>query len=61
MTDNTMTIDMTPTWEQTAGMLAMIFENGTEEGKQMAKEELLRMGQLLDELINADTGDSDAT
>lgn len=47
---NATSIDMTPTWEQAMGLLAVILENGTNEGKAMAREELRRAGLLLDGL-----------
>lgn len=42
------TVDMTPTWEEAARMLLVVLENGSEEGKQMARKEVERMGILLD-------------
>lgn len=47
------TIDMTPTWEQTARLLVFALENGTPEGKRMAREEIERMGILLDRLTES--------
>jgi hypothetical protein len=46
------TVDMTPTWEQAARMLLVVLENGSEEGKQMAREEVKRMGILLDSYVS---------
>jgi len=46
------TIDVTPTWKNTARILITLFENGSEEGITEAKAELLRMGGLLDTLID---------
>lgn len=45
------TIDMTPTFEQAARMCIMVLENGTAEGKKMAREELLRYCRQYDELV----------
>jgi hypothetical protein len=42
------TIDVTPTWEATAKMLIVIMDQGTEEGKVFAREEITRMGQIID-------------
>lgn len=42
------TIDMTPTWEETAAMLATILERGNPEGRAHALKELQRMGRLAD-------------
>lgn len=42
-------IDMTPTWEETARMLIAVLENGTFEGKKMARDEIVRMGRIIDE------------
>jgi hypothetical protein len=47
------TVDMTPTWAAAARIYIMALENGTGEGKQMAREEIERMGILLDSLIAA--------
>jgi hypothetical protein len=48
------TIDMTPTWEQATRIYMMVLEDGTEEGKVTAREELLRLARQYDELV-ADT------
>ena len=42
------TIDMTPTWREAAAMIATVLENGTPKGRDAARAELLRMGDLLD-------------
>jgi len=47
------TIDLTPTWAETANIIAAVMENGTAEGVRNARAELQRMGQLLDQLRNA--------
>lgn len=44
------TIDMTPTWTETARMLTVLLEEGTEEGKRVAREEIHRMGEIIDAL-----------
>lgn len=41
-------IDITPTWAATTIALILIIENGDEEGKAFAKEELLKMAKLAD-------------
>lgn len=46
------TVDITPTWKAAARILLMTLEDGTEEGKQMARTEVLRMAGLLDSLID---------
>jgi len=48
------TIDMTPTWETAVRIYMMVLEDGTEEGKETAREELLRLARQYDELV-ADT------
>lgn len=45
----TRTIDMTPTWAETAVMLVRILENGSAESKAFARSEILRMGQIIDQ------------
>ncbi len=45
------TIDLTPTWETAARIYIEVLENGeTEEGKQAARDEIMRMAKLLDDL-----------
>ena len=48
------TIDMTPTWETAVHIYLMVLEDGTEEGKDMARKELLRLARTYDALV-ADT------
>ena len=49
---NEFKIDMTPTWEQTAQILCVVLENGTtHKALSEARQELLRMGRLMDQLI----------
>jgi len=45
------TVDLTPTWRAAAQIIAAALENGTGEGKEMARAELFRMGELLDKLL----------
>ena len=42
------TIDMTPTWTETARMLAFIMENANENGRDHARKEIIRMGEIID-------------
>lgn len=44
------TANVSPTWAAAAHMFCVVLENGTEEGKAMARSEVLRMGKLLDTL-----------
>lgn len=48
------TIDMTPTWTAASRMLILAFESGSADAKEIAKAELLRMGQLLDQYAHND-------
>lgn len=41
-----LTIDLTPTWPAVLPILLAALEDGTEEGKRMAREELKRMAQV---------------
>lgn len=43
-------IDMTPTWETAVRIYMMVLEDGTEEGKVTAREELLRLARNYDQL-----------
>lgn len=43
-------IDITPTWETAVHIYLMVLEDGTEEGKAMAREELLRLARTYDAL-----------
>jgi hypothetical protein len=47
-------IDITPTWETAVRIYLLVLEDGTEEGKETAREELLRLARQYDELT-ADT------
>lgn len=50
MTIKTEYIDVTPTWETAAATLAHVMADGTAEGQKLARAELIRMGQLVDNL-----------
>ena len=50
MTIKTEYIDVTPTWETAATALAHVMQEGTAEGQKLARAELIRMGQLVDNL-----------
>ena len=43
-------IDVTPTWETAAATLAHVMADGTAEVQKLARAELIRMGQLVDNL-----------
>ena len=45
------TINIGPTWTGVARMHIMLIDHGTEEGKQDARDGILEMGKLLDQLI----------
>lgn len=45
------TIDMTPTWTETARMLLFIMENANEKGVAHARKEIMRMGEIIDALL----------
>lgn len=47
----TETIDCTPTWAWAAKVYILALENGTGEGKDSARKEIMRMAELLDKLI----------
>lgn len=50
MTIKTEYIDVTPTWETAAATLAHVMRDGNAEGQKLARAELIRMGQLVDNL-----------
>lgn len=52
------TIDLTPTWRQAAQIIAAALECGTGAGRDAARAELFRMGELLDQL-NAERAELD--
>lgn len=43
------TIDLTPTWSAILPAFLAVLENGTEKGKEAAREELKRMAQAADQ------------
>jgi hypothetical protein len=45
------TIDITPSWETAVRIYIMVLEDGTEEGKEMAREELMRLARNYDTLV----------
>lgn len=47
-------LNLTPSWESAAAMLALVLTDGTAEGRKIAREEVLRMGKALDHLIAKD-------
>lgn len=50
------TIDLVPNWEAAANILMVVLENGTYEGKKLAREELLRMAKLADKYVALKSG-----
>ena len=44
-------VDMTPTWEAAARIYIEVLEHGTEEGKEAAREELIRLARQYDALV----------
>ena len=44
------TIDLTPSWEAAVRIYLMVLEDGEEKGKEMAREELLRLARQYDDL-----------
>ena len=42
------TIDLTPTWQQAMPLLIRVLENGTDQGKRAAREELMRLAKMVD-------------
>jgi hypothetical protein len=44
-------IDITPSWETAVRIYMMVLEEGTEEGKASAREELLRLARQYDALV----------
>lgn len=53
-------IDLTPTWQEAAAIIAAALENGTDRGRVAARAELFRMAALLDELDSTATPDDPA-
>ena len=52
---NARTVDMTPTWRGLMPVLILALENGTREGRTMARAELTRLAGEIDR-INAGAG-----
>ena len=50
MTDEPRTVGIAPTWTEAALIIAEVIENGSELGRNMAREELFRMAEILDQL-----------
>ena len=46
-------VDLTPTWRAAVQIYMAVLENGTEEGKQSARAELLKLADIVDGM-NAD-------
>jgi hypothetical protein len=46
------TIDLTPTWAGVMPILLEAYEHGEPEGRKIAREELMRLAQSMDE-VNA--------
>jgi len=44
------TIKVQPNWEATMKMLLVVLENGSEDGKQMAREELIALARNVDKI-----------
>lgn len=49
--DGTEYIDVTPTWTGILPWLLHVIEEGEEEGRQIAKDEILRLGRVADAFI----------
>ena len=45
------TINITPTWRVAVSICLAALENGTPEGKKLAKNELYRLADLMDTLV----------
>jgi hypothetical protein len=53
------TIQMDMTWRYAAKIIAAALENGTGKGQEMARAELFRMAEMLDQLRDQQTGQTD--
>lgn len=53
------TIDLTPSWRATVGVILVALECGTPEGKRLAKEELYRLADFADGVIAERKGATD--
>ena len=47
-TANVTKLNITPTWAAAMPLLILLLENGTDEGKQAAREELMRLARDVD-------------
>lgn len=54
-------IDLTPTWQEAAAIIAAALEGGTGTGRDMARAELFRMAAILDDLKADQTAAKAAT
>lgn len=45
------TIDLTPSWETAVRIYLLVLEDGSEESRVTAREELLRLARQYDELV----------
>lgn len=50
MTDTIRHIDITPNWATAATIYATTLECGTPEGQAMARAEIIKLGELIDDL-----------
>ncbi|MEO1912064.1 MAG: hypothetical protein ABGX10_16760 [Paracoccus sp. (in: a-proteobacteria)] len=50
MADKPKAVEIAPNWEQSATLVCIILRDGTPEGKDHAQAEIVRMGQLLDQM-----------
>lgn len=49
------TFDLTPTWREVANLIELGLTCGTAEGKRFAREELIHMADILDNLNSQET------
>ena len=45
-------IDATPSWVEMAMVIEVLFRNGTNEGRETARQELRKMGRLADAYVS---------
>ena len=50
MTEETRTIDLSPTWAEAVTIYCAALENGTGEGRATARQEMARVAEILDTL-----------
>jgi len=53
------TIDITPSWSQAAEILILALENGTEDGKKIARTELRNMARVADLYVKSTESSSE--